>query len=228
MRVAYLDHAATAPVRPEVAAAMLPWLTERWGNPSGSHAVARAARAAVDDARDVVAAALGVPAAGVVCTGGGTEADNLAVLGALADRPGAIVTTAAEHHAVLHAAAASGREVRAVGLTAAGTVDLDALAGCLHGEVAVVSVMLVNNEVGTRQPLDDVAALVRRRAPGALLHTDAVQAAPWDDLAEAAAAADLISLSAHKLGGPQGVGALGIRGAARVAPLLHGGGQERE
>jgi cysteine desulfurase len=203
-------------------------LTGKFGNPSGSHRIARAAKAAVDDARDVVAGTLGVDPSGIVFTSGGTEADNLAVFGGLTHRPGAVVTTGAEHHAVLHAAAASGRPVREVPLLASGVVDLDALEAALDRDVALVSVMLVNNEVGTVQPLAEVAELVRRRAPGALLHTDAVQAAPWLDVATAAAGAHMISISAHKFGGPQGVGALALRDGATVAPLLHGGGQERE
>ena len=225
---AYLDHAATTPVRPAALEAMLPWLTSRFGNPSGSHAVARAARAAVEDARDEVARLVGVEPAGVVFTGGGTEADNLAVLGGAGPLEGPIVITAAEHHAVLHAARRSGREVRAVPLTAEGAIDLDRLAACLDKGVRLVSVMLVNNEVGTVQPLDEVAAILRRLAPGAVLHTDAVQAAPWLDLAVTARHADLISISAHKFGGPQGVGALAVRDGRPIAPILHGGGQERE
>ncbi len=228
--IAYLDHAATTPLRPEAFASMVPWMTERFGNPSGVHAVARAARTAVDDARDVVATELGVDAGGVVFTAGGTEADNLAILGRLAAQPGAVVTSAVEHHAVLHAAAAGGQPVRTVGVTADGVIDLDALAAALDETVSVVSVMLVNNEVGTIQPLDEVARLVRRSAPRAVLHTDAVQAVPWLDVAALTAPADLISISAHKFGGPQGVGALLVRDgpAVRVAPILHGGGQERE
>lgn len=226
--VSYLDHAATSPLRPEALAAMQPWLSERFGNPSGAHSVSRAAAAAVDGARDTVARCLGVEPGGVVFTGSGTEADNLAILGRLKRRPGPVVITAIEHHAVLHAAEASGADVRTVRVTAGGLLDLEDLAAKLDKTVSLVSVMLVNNEVGTVQPLDDVSRLVRRRAPQAVLHTDAVQAVPWLDVASAAAGADLISISAHKFGGPQGVGVLAVRGEVALAPIIHGGGQERE
>ena len=213
---------------------MLPWLTERFGNPSGSHAIARSARTAIDDARDITAAALGVDAGGVVFTGGGTEADNLAILGITTLRPGPVVCTAVEHHAVLHASlhaslhAGGAAGTRVVPVHRDGTVDLVALESVLDETVTVVSVMLANNEVGTVQPLADVARLVRRHAPRAVLHTDAVQAFPWMDLVEAAQPAVLISVSAHKFGGPQGVGALAVRGDIELAPILHGGGQERD
>jgi cysteine desulfurase len=231
---AYLDNAATTPLRPEAAQAMLPWLMERFGNPSGSHAIARAARTAIDEARDIAAAALGVDAGGIVFTGGGTEADNLAILGVTARRPGPVVCTAVEHHAVLHASlhaslhARGEADIRVVPVHGDGTVDLDAVKSVLDETVSVVSVMLANNEVGTVQPLAEVARLVRRRAPRAVLHTDAVQAFPWMDLVDAGHPADLISVSAHKFGGPQGVGALAVRGDVDLAPIIHGGGQERE
>jgi cysteine desulfurase len=227
--IAYLDHAATTPLRPEAVAAMLPFLSERFGNPSGSHSVARSARLAVDEARDIVAATLGAEPGEVVFTGGGTEADNLAIAGVIAERGGVPVCTAVEHHAVLHACLAHGGEVVAVGSDA--VVDLDALAATLErlGERAsVVSVMLANNEVGTVEPLAEVVSLVRQRAPRALVHTDAVQAFPWLDVATRTASADLVSVSAHKFGGPKGVGALVVRGGARLRPILHGGGQERD
>jgi cysteine desulfurase len=219
---AYFDHAATTPMRPEAVEAMRPFLEGRFGNPSGVHAVAREARAAVDDGRDVVAAALGAAPGEIVFTATGTEADNLAVLGA----GGRAVCTAIEHHAVLHAVEAVGGTV--VPVDSDGVVDLDALDAALGDDVRVVSVMLVNNEVGTVQPLDVVADVVRRRAPNALLHTDAVQAVNWLDVAAAASVADLVSVSAHKFGGPMGVGALVVRDRATLGPVIHGGGQERE
>jgi cysteine desulfurase len=229
--LAYLDNAATTPLRPEAAAAMLPWLTERFGNPSGSHSVARAARTAIDEARDVAATVLGVDPGGIVFTGSGTEADNLAIGGAYAQRggTGAVVCTAVEHHAVLHASMAACRSrTSIVPVGPDGVIDLDALAATLGPETTVVSVMLVNNEVGTIQPLADVAAVVRRHARNAVLHTDAVQAFPWLDVAVAAAQADLIAVSGHKFGGPQGVGVLAVRGDVPLTPIVHGGGQERD
>jgi cysteine desulfurase len=211
--IAYLDHAATTPVRPEVAEAMLPWLTGRFGNPSGAHAVARGARQAVEEARDSLAEALGCRPREIVFTGGGTEADNLAVAGST----GTVACSAFEHHAVLDAVLARGGGT--IPVLPTGVVDVDAV----PVDADLVSVMLVNNEVGTIQPLADVAA----RARG-LVHTDAVQALPWLDVAAHAAAADLISVSAHKVGGPQGVGALVVREGVTLVPLLRGGGQERE
>ncbi len=175
-----------------------------------------------------MAGALRVAPSGVVFTAGGTEADNLAVLGAVAVRPGPVVVSAVEHEAVLRAAAASGQEVRVAKVDKSGTLDVPALAAMIDPSVSVVSVMLVNNEVGTVQPLADVLRVVRRKAPQAVVHTDAVQAVSWLDVSEAAAGADLVSISAHKFGGPQGVGALAVGERATVRPVIHGGGQEQE
>ncbi len=228
---AYLDHAATTPVRPEAFEAMRPWLTTAFGNPSGGHRVARNARRAVDEARDDVALALGCEPGEVVFTGGGTEADNLAVAGVVAaarrsGRPGGAVCSAIEHHAVLHSVEAVGGHT--VGVDHDGLVDMAALAQVIGPSTAIVSVMLANNEVGTVQDLAAVASVMAEVAPAAVLHTDAVQAAPWLDVASLARPAHLVSVAAHKLGGPQGVGALVVRGGVRLEPLLRGGGQERE
>jgi cysteine desulfurase len=207
---------------------MLPWLTERFGNPSGAHRVARAARAAVDEARDTIAAAVGVDPGGITFTSGGTEADNLAVLGSLSATPGPVVVSAVEHPAVMEAAYASRQEVRVAPVDADGLIDLDALGGLLDRQVTLVSVQLANQETGALQPLGQVARLVRRLAPRARLHTDAVQAAAWMDLPAAVWGADLITISGHKLGGPQGTGVLARREPAALSAILHGGGQERE
>jgi cysteine desulfurase len=211
---AYFDHAATTPLRPEARDAMLPWLGGRHGNSTGTHRAARRARAAVEEARDEVAGLLGCRPAEVVFTSGGTEADNLAIHG----RGGRVACSAVEHHAVLDPVRALGGTT--IPVDAGGVVDV----GAVPRDAAFVSVMLVNNELGTIQPL----AAVRDAAPDAVLHTDAVQAVPWLDVAVAAAPADLVSVSAHKFGGPQGVGALVVRERVGVRPLLLGGGQERE
>jgi cysteine desulfurase len=223
---AYLDHAATTPLHPEALEAMMPFLTERFGNPSGSHSVSRDARKALEEARDVVAECLGARPGEVVFTGGGTEADNLALAGRHAVRPGPVVCSAIEHHAVLHATEALGG--RTCPVLASGVVDVEAMGEVLDPGVSVVSVMLANNEVGTVQPLAEIAAAVRHRAPSAVLHTDAVQAFAWLDVATLAADADLVAVSAHKFGGPKGVGALVVREGVTVAPILRGGGHERD
>ena len=229
---AYLDHAATTALSPAALEAMRTWLGERVGNPSGSHGPARAARQAVDEARDQVASALGTTPGDVVFTSGGTEAANLAVVGRALAVPGTVVVSAVEHHCVLNAAEAAARlagaEVRVVPVGRHGVVDLDALRDALDRTVTVVSVQLVNNETGVLQPLAEVCRLARRRSPQAVVHTDAVQAVPWFDVAAMAADADMISISGHKFGGPQGVGALAFRSPVALRPLTFGGPQERE
>ena len=224
----YLDHAASTPARPEVVEAMLPWLAEHPGNPSGSHAVARAARRAIDDARDLVAALVGAQPGEVVFTSGGTEADNLAVDGVVRSTGCLPVCSAVEHPAVLAPVADAGGIV--VSTDEGGRIDLGALAEVLSSVdgIGLVSVMLANNETGVVNDLESVAALLAEAAPDAVLHTDAVQAVAWMDLTEACRSAGLVSLTGHKFGGPKGAGALVVRSGVPLAPVLRGGGQERE
>jgi cysteine desulfurase len=225
---AYLDHAASSPVRPEVVAAMVEVLQAAPGNPSGSHRWAREARRRLDDARDTVAALVGAEPGEVVFTSGGTEADNLAVRGVLAATGGRAACSAVEHHAVLDTVRATGGTVLAVDAT--GRLDLARL-GAADPDLpapSLVSVMLANNETGVLNDLGAVAEAVARRWPEAVLHTDAVAAAAWFDLADRAAPAQLVSLSAHKLGGPKGIGALVVRRGTPLAAVTTGGGQERE
>ena len=224
-RLVYLDHAATTPMRAEAVAAMSPYFAEVYSNPSGSHRFARRARQAIDEARDVVAGVIGCDAGEVVFTGGGTEGDNMAIRGVIERRRGSAVCSAAEHHAVLHSVEHVGGRV--VGVDSHGSIDLPALAGTL-GDATSVSVMAVNNETGTRTDLAEVRALLRRQGSKAVLHTDAVQAACWLDLREIWKHVDTMALSAHKFGGPKGVGVLVIRRGVDVAPLVLGGGQERD
>jgi cysteine desulfurase len=223
-------------MRPEAVERMLPFLSDTCANPSGSHAASRAAKYALEDARDTVASLLGVSTRELVFTGGGSEGDNLAVKGAAwaardrGDGDG-IVTAMIEHKAVLGACTRLERDgfrVTRVPATAGGTVDLDQLAAALDDRTVVVSAMLVNNETGVVQPLEEIAALVRERAPRAALHTDAVQAPQWLDVSVAAHAADLVAISGHKFGGPKGVGALAVRSGTALVPLVEGGGHEWE
>ena len=227
----YLDHAASTPMRAEAIEAMTPYLDAMYANPSGSHRFAREARKALDEARDLVAATLGCKPGEVVFTSGGTEGDNHAILGAVRRLGGVAVCPAAEHHAVLHCVEhVHGVVVR---VNSVGTVDLDDLQRALEEAteeqpITVVSVMAVNNEVGSITPMRDVARIVRKYAPNAILHTDAVQAACWVDLREITPLVDALSLSAHKFGGPKGVGVMVIKTGKNLEPLIFGGGQERD
>ena len=200
-----------------------------YANPSGSHRFAREARKAIDEARDEVASVLGCKPGEVIFTSGGTEGDNAAIVGALGKHGGVSVCSRAEHHAVLHCVEHHGGIV--VGTTPSGIIDLDELENALRTasqKVSVVSVMAVNNEVGSITPMRQVAKLVREYAPDAVLHTDAVQAACWVDLAEITPLVDVMTLSSHKFGGPKGMGVMVQRAGVALEPLILGGGQERD
>ncbi|MET1042690.1 MAG: cysteine desulfurase family protein [Microbacteriaceae bacterium] len=227
----YLDHAATAPVRREVLEAMWPYLTGEFGNPSSHHEVGEAAARALQSARDEVAELLRCRPGEVIFTSGGTEADNLAIKGIALGNPRGrhLVTTAIEHPAVLESASYLARrhgfEVTLVGVDRFGTVRPADVATALRADTSLVSVMTANNEVGTVQPISEIAALARDR--GIPSHTDAVQAAGWLDVSLPVLGVDAISLAGHKLGAPKGTGVLAVRGSLPLEPLLHGGGQER-
>lgn len=227
----YLDHAATSPVRPEVREAILPFLGERFGNPSSHHTVGEAAAAVLGDARRRVASVLGMRAGDIVFTAGGTEANNLAVKGiaiAAALRRGGpvhVITSTIEHESILESVAylerVHGYAVTRLAPDAAGRIDPDAVAAALRGDTALVSLGYANNEVGTVQDAAGLAAATGR-VP---LHLDAVQAAGWLPLA--GTGADALSIAGHKIGAPQGTGVLAVRGRIPLEPVLHGGGQER-
>jgi cysteine desulfurase len=210
-------------MRASAIAAMTPYLDQCFANPSGSHRFARQARFALDEARDLVAEICGVGPGEVIFTSCGTESN--ATIFHSAGAAGSLCS-GAEHHAVLDPVLQAGGHVVAVDAT--GHIDLDALEGALNSAISVVSVMAVNNEVGRITDLAAVAAVVRRSAPQALLHCDAVQAACWRDLRQITEVVDSISLSAHKFGGPKGVGILTMRDGRTLQPLLRGGGQERD
>ena len=204
---------------------MMPMLTDCYANPSGAHKMAREARRHLDDARDVLANGLGCLPGEVVFTAGGTEADNLAIFGVHAARGGLVACTAVEHHAVLRPVEQLGGNIIAVDHL--GLVDLDDLARQIDPDTSVVSVGLVNGETGVIQDLVAVAEVIRTHAPAAVVHTDAVQAFPWLDVAALAAPADLISIAGHKFGSPKGVGALIVREGVSVSAQQLGGGHER-
>ncbi len=228
----YLDHAATTPVRPEVLEAMLPYLSGTWGNPSSPHRLGRSARAGLEQARREVAAAVGAEPNQVIFTSGGTEADNLAVIGAsLAARDRGqrmmAVVSAVEHKAILaaaHEVVHLGGEETILGVDPDGRVELGGLDRALAQRPAVVSIMWVNNEVGVVQPVEAISA--RCRDAGVPFHTDAVQAFGKLPLSLQSLSCTLLTLSGHKIGGPKGIGALVIRTRGAVDAIIHGGGQQ--
>jgi cysteine desulfurase len=227
----YLDHSATTPVRPEVLEAMLPFFGSRFGNPSSTHRWGREARVALDEARERLARAIGAHPDEVCFTSGGTEADNLAVIGAwraLRQSRPAIVSTPIEHKAVLaavHEIEAEGGVARMVDVDARGMVDTTSFNAAVGDDTALCSIMWVNNEIGTVQ---DIAALAgAARARGALFHTDGIQALGKVAIDTRQLPVDYLSISGHKVGAPMGIGALFVRRGAPITPMMYGGTQDR-
>jgi cysteine desulfurase len=233
-RTVYMDHAATTPLHPKVLEGMLPYLTDNFGNPSGIYGLAREAREAVDRARAAVADILGCATTEVVFTSCGTESDNAALKGAafaLRDRGNHIVTSAIEHHAVLHTCRCLeglGFEVTYLPVDRYGLISLAELEKAITDRTVLVSIMLANNEIGTIEPIAEFTRLVREKAKGRgiVFHTDAVQGARGLDLNVDGLGVDLLSLSAHKFAGPKGVGLLYIREGTPFVPQQTGGAQE--
>ena len=237
-KLIYMDHAATTPVRPEALEAMAPYFNRLFGNPSSIYTLAQESRKVVDDAREQVAHVLNCRASEVVFTSGGTESDNAAVKGgalALKRAGNHIVTSAIEHHAVLHTCEQMrelGFQLTIVPVDGHGLVDARSVIQALTDQTVLVSVMLANNEIGAVQPVAEIARLVhdeaRRQGRTILVHTDAVQAVGYLPLDVRKLDVDMLSLSAHKFGGPKGVGVLYIKRGTPFVPLLAGGGQERD
>jgi cysteine desulfurase len=232
MRRVYLDHAATTPLHPAVVEAMLPYLRERFGNASSVHAWGREAREAVEAAREQVARLIGAQPDEITFTSGATESDNLAILGVAREQREArgrdhVITSAIEHHAVLHACEAlqhEGFTVTVLSVDHYGLVDPDDLRRAITPRTALVTIMYANNEVGTIEPVTEIGRLCREA--GVLFHTDAVQAAGHIPCRVDQLYCDLLSLTAHKMYGPMGTGALYVRRGVRLRPLQYGGGHE--
>ena len=228
----YLDHAATTPLHPEVLEAMLPYLTEHHGNPSSIHASGRRARQALDEAREEIATLIGAKPREIVFTASGTEADNLALKGvawASSARGRHVVVSAVEHKAILNPAAMLERQgfaITAIGVDRSGRVDADEVGAAITEATTLVSVQAANNEVGTIQPVAEIGAICRERKVA--FHVDAVQSAAFGAPRPDGWQATLISLSAHKLRGPKGIGALWVRQGTAMVPQLNGGAQERQ
>ncbi|QXE00518.1 cysteine desulfurase family protein [Terribacillus sp. DMT04] len=232
MKSIYLDHAATSPMHPDVIQAMIPVMEGTFGNPSSVHAFGREARHIVDVARDKVAASIGASDKQIIFTSGGTEADNMALIGtaiARKEQGKHIITTAIEHHATLHAAnylESQGFDVTYLPVDTTGAVKLEDLQAALRPDTILVSVMMINNETGIIQPVQAIGELLKSHA--AYFHTDAVQAYGTEEIDVVSLGVDLLSVSAHKINGPKGIGALYVADHVRIKPITYGGEQERK
>ena len=234
----YLDHAGTTPLDPKVLEAMVPYFTQHFGNPSSLHSVGQEARYALDEARERVASVLNCRPREIVFTAGGTESDNAAIHGvatALHETGNHIVTSSVEHHAVLHSCQyleSQGFEVTYLSVDADGMVQPEAVYNAINERTTLVTIMYGNNEIGTINPISEIAKSVKKRAEELsrtiVFHTDAVQAAGYLSLDVVELGVDLLSLSGHKFHGPKGTGVLYIKRGSPYLPLIHGGGQERE
>lgn len=231
-KLIYMDNAATTQVYPEVLNEMLPYFTEHYGNPSAIYSFAGEAKRGVDHAREIVAKAIGAKTEEIYFTGGGSESDNWALKAtaeAYANKGKHIITTAIEHHAILHSAQwleKHGYEVTYVGVDEEGKVKLDELEAAIRPDTILISVMAANNEIGTIQPLKEIGAIAKKH--GVLFHTDAVQAFAHIPIDVDEMNIDMLSASGHKINGPKGIGIMYIRKGVKIRSFIHGGAQERQ
>ena len=228
----YLDHAATTAARPEVVEAMLPYFTEKYGNPSSIYSLGSETKAAIAHAREVMATSIGTTSENIYFTAGGSESDNWALVAtaeAYASKGKHIITSKIEHHAILHTCdylASRGYEITYIDVDENGVIKLDQLKAAIRPDTILISVMFANNEIGTIQPIEEIGAIAKEH--GVLFHTDAVQAYCQVPIDVDKMHIDMLSISGHKINGPKGIGFLYIRKGVKIRSFIHGGAQERK